>query len=457
MLIVFTLAFASILSYAQEDLYSIDSKGESLEIVLANMEKNNGLFFSYVTEDVSGKIVNISIEESSLEETLHSLLSPFYLGYTLSEEKYVLIFNRKTVAHDQLICGTVKDGDSGSPLEFANVFLLSTNQGSATEIDGKFTFNVHSTLLDTLVISYVGYNTVYLTLEDFYGKECVEINMVLPRNLEPFVIVTGYLSEGIHLEDNGLATSINMNALVSPPGAIDNNPLSVAQSLPGISSPTSKASDIFIRGTTPDQTLISWEGIPVYHTAHYFGMISAINPLLVDEMKIYRGGFGAEFGGRVGGMLQLSTDTIKSTNKYGAGISMTEVFGFWRKKFANVKNLNIGLSMRSSFQNLYTTPTYDKISSFNQQILLLGKKDLTDLPPHIDIEKDFGFVDGNIKASFSPTKDDVISISGLYSENNYYSQTRDRRRDEVQPDTLDFSNYGFEHQLGKKLEPTNII
>ena len=72
------------------------------------------------------------------------------------------------------------------------------------------------------------------------------------------------------------------------------------QLLPGISGSNEASSGLYVRGGTPDQNLVMYDGFTIYHVDHLFGYYSAFNMEAVREVQLSKGGFGAKYGGRLG-------------------------------------------------------------------------------------------------------------------------------------------------------------
>ena len=78
------------------------------------------------------------------------------------------------------------------------------------------------------------------------------------------------------------------------------------QLLPGISGSQENSSGLFVRGGTPDQNLILFDGFTVYHVDHLFGFFSAFNSNAIKDVQLYKGGFDAKFGGRLSSVVELT-------------------------------------------------------------------------------------------------------------------------------------------------------
>ena len=77
-------------------------------------------------------------------------------------------------------------------------------------------------------------------------------------------------------------------------------------------------SGLYIRGGTPDQNLVLFDGMTVYHVDHFFGLFSAFNADAVKDVNVYTGGFPAKYGGRVSSVVEL-TGKIGDEQRFRAG------------------------------------------------------------------------------------------------------------------------------------------
>ncbi|HEY5507325.1 MAG TPA: TonB-dependent receptor [Paludibacter sp.] len=75
----------------------------------------------------------------------------------------------------------------------------------------------------------------------------------------------------------------------------------------GVTSSSEGAADIQVRGGMHGQNLYLLDGIPLYSTEHFFGMVSAYNPLIVQSARLYKSAFPAEFGGKISSVVNVQT------------------------------------------------------------------------------------------------------------------------------------------------------
>ena len=327
---------------AQQLPIVLEAESRTLESVLQEVEENNGYLFSYSAADISGILISDSFSANSIETFLNQLLISTSLEYEVADKKYIILSKSSEEPKNNtnsneppltLLCGQVLDSICQTSLIGANVIIKNSNRGTSADLEGRFKFKTKLANNDTLIISYVGYEEKAFPASQFINPNCpvIELNNY---ELSACIVVSEYLTDGIKFQNDGAYTEIQPNKITALPGQSEPDVLNTIKFLPGISSPDGSASNICIRGGTPDQNLILWEDIPIYHSAHYFGMISAFNPYIMNAVKVYRGGFGANYGGRISGLIDLkSEDNYNQLPTFGAGVNFLNGYTNGNLKF----------------------------------------------------------------------------------------------------------------------------
>jgi hypothetical protein len=91
------------------------------------------------------------------------------------------------------------------------------------------------------------------------------------------------------------------------------------QLLPGISGSQESSSGLYIRGGTPDQNLILYDGFTIYHVDHLFGYFSAFNMEAVREVRLSKGGYESKYGGRLSSIMELTGEPGDGEGFHGSG------------------------------------------------------------------------------------------------------------------------------------------
>ncbi len=449
----FLFFLTSLFLYGQDKSYNLIYERAKLETVISDLERHNEVYFSYKSDDVDNIYFTCNKKCIDLTCVLKTFTEVTDLNYELVDGKFVVVTNGKS---QQTITGIITVGETGETLPFATVMVLGTGVGTVADEDAKFHLSHDFRSGDSIQINYIGYQSIEVPYQQLLSNNYGAIEMKTPEVYAPFLVIEDYILDGIDLEENGSSTKLSPHLLGSLPGQVEPNVLRSAQFLPGVSAPTSRASDIYIRGGTPDQNLILWEDIPIYHSAHYFGMVSAFNPFAIKQMKVYRGGFGAEYGGRVSGVIDLEAGTGNSSkNINGVGLNLTHGYIYGQQKVGKGSGVDVSYSLRRSYRELWESPTVTQLTRFNQQGFLIGSKELANLPPHIMSDDDFSFFDSHVKLAKQFGKSDRVELSGLYVDNDFLGRITDDARMEFQLDSLQLSNRGlslsWEHMWSQKV------
>ena len=189
-----------------------------------------------------------------------------------------------------------------------------------------------------------------------------------------------------------------------------------------------------MRGGSPDQNLILWEGIPIYHTGHLFGLISALNPYVVDRVNVWKGNFSADYGGRVSSLIDMRTETgpLERT-RYSAGINFVNSYFSVETPLFRKKG-GLLLAGRYAFSDLVQNKSYQKLFGFaTQNSRISGDQDTQQgdslLQQTYKITPVSAFSDGNLKLWWQPNSRTLFDLSmyGGFDELRYRRELDLRR------------------------------
>lgn len=111
---------------------------------------------------------------------------------------------------------------------------------------------------------------------------------------------------------------LDAGALRRTPALAERDVLRAAQALPSVAAASDFSAAPYIRGGSPDQTLITLDGIPLYNPYHLGGLLAAFDPDAVESVEVMAGAFPASVGDRAAGAMDIrtrdgGTDRIRST------------------------------------------------------------------------------------------------------------------------------------------------
>ncbi|WP_250432917.1 TonB-dependent receptor plug domain-containing protein [Hanstruepera flava] len=232
------------------------------------------------------------------------------------------------------------------------------------------------------------------------------------------VVLKNYLTQGILLNDDG-TTLLKLNEFGILPGLIEPDVLQTIQALPGIISVDERVSNLNIRGGTHDQNLILWDGIKMYQSGHFFGLISPFNRSLIDNVVISKNGTSAKYGDGVSGIIDMQSSNKRSNTFSGElGMNLIAADGFVKIPLSN--KIEFQLAARRSLTDLYETPTYNQY--FKR---IFQDSDLTNTSENVSVNNErLYFYDLSSKLIYDISKKDKLAFSFLNIYNSLdYQET----------------------------------
>ncbi|WP_442266457.1 TonB-dependent receptor plug domain-containing protein [Tenacibaculum sp. ZS6-P6] len=180
---------------------------------------------------------------------------------------------------------------------------------------------------------------------------------ILFENLEE-ISVQGYLTSGISKNNDG-SISVKTDKLGILPGLIEPDVLQAINAFPGVVSSDESISNLNIRGGTHDQNLILFDGIRMYQSGHFFGLISAFNPNLKYNITLSKTGSSAKYGESTSSIIDMKLPN-KITNKFELGFGMNLLNLDILSTIPMKKNLELQIAARRSTTDFLNTPTFDQ-------------------------------------------------------------------------------------------------
>ncbi|RAJ11772.1 TonB-dependent receptor plug domain-containing protein [Olleya aquimaris] len=244
--------------------------------------------------------------------------------------------------------------------------------------------------LDTILTKFETQTTLKFNKLDSHFITVTSVTTSFSVQKLDEVIVSNYLTTGISKNKSGNIT-IKPKLFGILPGLIEPDVLQTIQALPGVLSVDETVSNINVRGGTHDQNLILYDGIKMYQSGHFFGLISAFNPYLTKNVDIIKNGTSAKYGDGVSSVvdMQLSNDTNEAFSA-GLGLNMITADGFAVIPLA--KHTQLQLATRRSITDVLNTPTYNQY--YNR---VFQDSDVTDNQESTSNNQTFRFSDISLK------------------------------------------------------------
>ncbi|MCG8606603.1 TonB-dependent receptor, partial [bacterium] len=173
--------------------------------------------------------------------------------------------------------GYVKDSETGETLPYANVVLKGTDYGTASNTNGYFVLVNVPIGLCTLRVTYIGYKPTTLPVEATESTPPITVEIEPQNILLEGVTVTAENQQTLDIADKTSEIRLSPRQLKKLPSVGEVDIFRSLQLLPGISAANDGSSGLYVRGGTPDQNLVLFDGMTIYQVDHFFGFISAFN------------------------------------------------------------------------------------------------------------------------------------------------------------------------------------
>ncbi|MCK5148941.1 TonB-dependent receptor [bacterium] len=203
------------------------------------------------------------------------------------------------------ISGTIRDAKSGETLPYANVMIKGTNIGTATNADGYFVLVDVPKGRYTLRVQYIGCVPKEVIVSNLDGKPAQLIIKMEPTLIMGQGITVEGQAQMMDATQEVSRISISPRQISSLPNIGEVDVFRTLQLLPGVSAVNDGSSGLYVRGGTPDQNLVLFDGMTIYHVDHFFGFFSAFNADALKDIQLMKGGFPAEYGGRISSVVNL--------------------------------------------------------------------------------------------------------------------------------------------------------
>ena len=422
------------------------SKKVSLKTILTSIENQYNVKFSYNSNLIKNTTSFPLKKEKSLKEKLVILGKRTYLNYNQIDSRYIVI-TEKEITKNHTITGVLINRKNKESAAFSSIIIKGTSRGTTADENGKFYLNNVSSNQE-IEIQSIGFTSVIIPAYTFLNQPNLTIELV-EENIElDEVLISDYITQGISKKQNG-AIEVAPKKLGILPGLIEPDVLLSLQLLPGIQSSSETASGLQIRGSSPDQNLILFDGIKMFQSGHFFGLISSFNPYVTKKISLFRNGTSPKFGDRIGGVLDISSGDEVSDFEAGFGVNLTHADGYIKTPLFNNK-AGLVFSVRRSITDWIETITYKNFSESvfqNTRILDEGSNDPNRLS---NINNDFYFQDYNLKFIVDLSDKSKLSISNLYNKNQLNFSSENQRFREKVEDNIKYQNTGTRIHWGHK-------
>lgn len=271
------------------------------------------------------------------------------------------IFGRSTLGQSAsgIISGEVRDALTKQPLPGANVIIVGTNMGAACDENGYYVIrNVKPAkyTLKSSMISYEPSAIADVTVNPNRNQSVIFELRPMVAEMKEVNVTADYFTKPV--ENPVSFRTITPEEIRRSPGSAEDI-FRVMQSLPGVATAGAKSAQLIVRGGSPDENLTLIDNIEVYNPIHFartgesMGIISIVNPALLQKVDFLTGGFPVKYSDKMSSVFDM---TLRDGNKEVFNTDANLNIAGFGVMFDGplIENSNMVFSLRRGFFDLLT-------------------------------------------------------------------------------------------------------
>jgi outer membrane receptor protein involved in Fe transport len=216
------------------------------------------------------------------------------------------------------------------------------------------------------------------------------------------------------------------------PGFGDNSVFNLLRLQPGILASGEQTNDLIIWGCYEGHSQVLFDGYTIYGLKNFNDNISSFNPLMAKDIEVFKGGYDARFGERIGGIVNISgkngnmertSFTVNINNMTMNGMVEVPLF----------KKGSLIIALRHTYYELYNPGDLNSLLKKDVRTDSIANVDVTVVP-------DYRFRDINIKYSAKFREKDLFYVS-LYGGNDQFSYSIEEpiKKDIIRKNTHEYN------------------
>ncbi|MHA7831436.1 MAG: TonB-dependent receptor [Flagellimonas sp.] len=202
------------------------------------------------------------------------------------------------------LSGTISEASSNETLIGVTVAISELKTGTTTNEYGFYSITLPEGEYK-VIVSYLGFQEVVQTITLNQNVK-QDFNLLEKTEQLQEVVVTDDVEKLDIRKPQMSVTSLSSNTIKEIPVVLgESDVIKSLLLLPGVSSAGEASSGFNVRGGAADQNLILLDEAIVFNSSHLFGFFSVFNPDAIKDVKLFKGGIPARYGGRVSSVLEI--------------------------------------------------------------------------------------------------------------------------------------------------------
>ena len=202
------------------------------------------------------------------------------------------------------LSGTIREASSNETLIGVTVAFPDLKTGTSTNEYGFYSITLPEGEYQVLV-SYLGFQDVIRTI-NLNSNQTIDFNLQEKTEQLSEVVVTENVEQLDIRKPQMSVVGLQTQTIKQIPVVLgEADVIKSLLLLPGVTNAGEASSGFNVRGGAADQNLILLDEATIFNSSHLFGFFSVFNPDAIKDVKLFKGGIPARYGGRVSSVLEI--------------------------------------------------------------------------------------------------------------------------------------------------------
>jgi hypothetical protein len=397
------LCLSSISVFSQQ--VDIEYNNTPLNRILIGLRDKYRLQFSFNDRLLSQYNISVNQKYASPDDAIHSLIKGLPLICRKKEGVYMILPLKKLVPlRNYLLFGQIAESKTNEPLPFSNLFV--DNRVVVSDTKGSFSYQRSDDSLFHIRVSHLGYFTLDTILVAGINHRLKLMPSII--GLREIVIQDKSPDRSTQISKKAGVMTVNHQLSRYLPGNGDNSVFTLLRLMPGILASSEQSNGLIIWGSYEGHSEILFDGFTIWGLKSFDDDINVVNPLVAKEIEVYKGGYDATFGDRVGGIVCI-TGKSGNTIKPSFSLNINNVTMNGMVEVPLWKNSSLLMAFRQTYYNLYNGKNV--LPANNRNVVI----PISRTNPNIDytVFPDYDYHDANVKFTTKNDKGEFFYLSLL--------------------------------------------
>lgn len=396
------------------------SEQVTLCMVLDQLKHKTTIRFGYDRELFARINVPQHLLSLSADELLTLVAEEYEITVNVLSAQHILLRRKDDLAKTPVetvyrIKGQVLDGQTGEPLVGASVYTSDLRAGVTTDVQGYYELEVNLPRPEPLYLlaRYLGYQAQSRVITSLETEVKLNFRLHTAVLSIPAITVKSQLPQIRTLQPGVFTATTHKSLILNSPLA--NDPLRQLQLLPGVAAFDDLSGQPKVRGASVEGNQFLLNGMTLLNVDHFFGIYSAINPYVIDQISLHKTYFPLQNSGRSSAVIALNSTIHPQPLEAIVEISPLTAVAAVRGSYASKIHFNAGV--RSSLANLGKNSLYSQLYQAPVLADIPGRSD------NVEIRPEFTFKDANAQLVYLGKRDSFFGQFFTSHDHSAYAYT----------------------------------